>query len=467
MRTLALIISLGISFSLATPTALADTVQLREDAPDRHVVVKGDTLWDISAKFLKSPWLWPELWQANRDQIKNPHLIYPGDVVFLVMTPSGPRLTKMETVKLSPTVHATPIAAEDAIPTIPYATVKAFLQRPLVASADILAKAPKLIASEDGRVMITSGDRVYANAIATDTATANWNIVRQGKVLRDPVTDEEITHEVEFVGSARTVATGSPATVQVTTAEREILMGDRLIPADDGNGLDFVPRAPGRSVDGKIISAFGGTQASGKYSTVIVNKGRTDGIELGHVLAVFRDGRTVGRAPGEGRLDSFSPKSGYIDGAKERERLVEYTSFWEELADLLDPADFLFKPYPDGRRGWRYADTKCLKPDSGVVAGEFHDPAETMADCEAGAEADKQRWAYMDIGCLKPGKQITFGEMFDPKEVYDLHCRPESIKLPDVETGHILIYRVFDKVAYGLVMDSPRPIYLLDSVRNP
>lgn len=470
MRTLGLILSLGISFAMSTvPSAMADGMagggQIRDDAPDRHVVVKGDTLWDISAKFLKTPWLWPELWQANRDHIRNPHLIYPGDVVYLIMTPDGPRLSKMETVKLSPTVHATPIIVEDAIPTIPYATVKAFLQRPLVADGAALAKAPKLIASEDGRVMITLGDRVYADAVATDAK--DWNIVRLGKPLLDSASGEEIAREVEFVGSAKTLARGRPATLEITQVDREILMGDRLIPAVAGNGLDFVPRAPAKQVEGRIISAYGGSQSAGRYSTVIIDKGRADGLDLGHVLAVFRDGRTIGAAATEGRLKSYSPKSGYLDGNRERERQAGYKNFWEELVDFLDPFDFFYKPFPDGRRGWRYMDYKCLKPGTELVAGEFHDPAKVMEDCPEGEEQKAGNWAYMDIGCLKPGSQITFGEFFDPKEVYEPHCRPEVARLPDVETGHVLIYRVFDRVAYGLVMDSPRPIYLLDGVRNP
>lgn len=466
MRKLALIVSLGLSFAMATPySVIADTVRLRADAPDRHVVVKGDTLWDISAKFLKSPWLWPELWQNNREQIKNPHLIYPGDVIFLVMTEDGPRLSRMGTVKLSPRIHSEPIEVEDAIPTIPYATVKAFLQRPLVASAETLEQAPKVMASEDGRVLLTVGDRVYASEIFTDVPA--WHIVRLGKALKDPDSGEEIAREVEFVGSAKTRVKGKPATLEITSVEREVVMGDRLIPATETTGLDFIPHAPDQAIEGRIISAYGGSQASGKYSTVIINKGATDGLKLGHVLSVFRTGRTLGKAVEEGRFATFPPKSGYIDGARERERRIEYKNIWEEFVDLFDPFNVFFKPYADGRRGWRYMDYKCLKPDAQVDADGFHDPAKDMEDCPAGQETRAVNWAYMDIGCLKPGKQISFGDFFDPKEVYEPHCRPEIIKLPDVETSHILIYRVFDKVAYGLVMDSTQPIYLLDSVRKP
>ncbi len=460
MRILALIASLFLAF-----TAWADTVQLREDAPDRHVVVKGDTLWDISAKFLKSPWLWPELWAANKEAIKNPHLIYPGDVVYLTMTPQGPRLGRIEGARLSPSVHAAAIPSEAAISTIPYGVVQAFLQRPLVAGTDTLKQAPTLVASEDGRVMLTTGDRVYATGMNLDAR--DWHIVRLGKSLKDPDSSSEIAREVEYVGDARTVTAGTPAVLSISHVEKEVLVGDRLLPALAAGSVDFLPRAPDRPVAARIISAYGGAQGAGKYSTVVINKGRADGIEIGHVLAVFREGRTLGKAPGESRLSSFDPKSGYIDAAKEREGRIAYQGPGEEAVDLLDPFDFFFKPYPDGRRGWRYLDYKCLPAGSGVSADQTHDPAQAMVDCPAAGGAETRKWAYLDIGCLKPGKQISFGEFFDPRDVYEPHCRPSVVKLPDVRTGLVMVYRVFDRVAYALVMESTSPLYLLDSVRNP
>jgi hypothetical protein len=462
MRKLALIALLTASFAAA-----ADTVQLRADAPNRHIVVKGDTLWDISAKFLKSPWKWPELWQNNKAEIKNPHWIYPGDVIYLTMTQQGPRLSLVNTVKLSPTVHSEVIPdVSQAIPTIPYSAVEAFLRRPLVASSTELASAPTLIASEDGRGLLTLGDPVYATGIKTDSG--KWNIVRIGKALRDPESGKEIAHELIYVGDAQTQEEGNPTTLIITGVEQEIQVGDRLLPvASTMDGIDFMPRAPERQIEGKIISAFGSSQATGKYSTVIINKGTFDGLSLGHVLAVYREGRSIGPDANRGRLASFDPKDGYIDANNERAHRVEYKNFGEEVIDFLDPFDFLFRIFPDGRRGWRYIDNQCLKPGANVRADEFHDPAKSMEDCSADKELASRKWAYMDIGCLKSGKQINFGDAFDPKDVYERHCRPENVKLPDVKTGHILIYRVFGHVAYGLVMDSSGPIYLLDTVKNP
>jgi hypothetical protein len=392
MRKLALIALLAASFSAA-----ADTVQLRENAPDRHVVVKGDTLWDISAEFLKSPWRWPELWQNNKDRIKNPHWIYPGDVIYLIMTPQGPRLTTMETVKLSPSIHSEPIPDETAaITTIPQSTVDAFFRRPLVASVGALASAPVLIGAADERTMMTVGDRVYASGVKADTG--KWDIVRVGKPLKDPDSGEEIAREVIYVGDAKTVAPGTPTTLAITGVDREVQVGDLLMPATEPGDLKFIPHAPKQPVEGKIISAYGGSQTAGKYSTVIINKGRLDGLELGHVLAIYESGRSVGSKPGLNKLASYSPKSGYIDGDKER---------------------------------------------GGNV------------------------WSGLDIACLKPGKQITAGENVDYSDVFTNDCRQPYVQLPDLEVGHILLFRVFDRVSYGLVMDSANPIYLLDTVKNP
>jgi hypothetical protein len=454
MRILALIVSLGFAFTQAAPVpAMADTVKLREDAPDRHVVVKGDTLWDISAKFLKSPWKWPEVWQINKAHIKNPHLIYPGDVVYLIMTPDGPRLSTLSAIKLYPNAHYEPISSEaGAIPTVPYAAVQALLKKPLLATGDALSGTPRLIGSEDGRVMLTLGDRVYADNITADAVT--WDIVRLGNMLKDPDTGADIAQEAEVIGRAKTVATGRPATLEILSVEREIATGDRLIPTYGSERLDFTPRAPDRPIDGSIISAYGSSQASGKYTTVIINKGQVDGLAPGHVLAVFREGRTMGLAADQSRFATFPPKAGYIDGAHERA--------------LREP-----KP-SDGRERWVYMDYKCLKPEANVASDAFYDPAQATTDCPPTGDDGKkpQKWAYIDIGCLKPGKKAALNEpFFDPREVYDLHCRQKPaenpIKLPDLQSGHIMVYRVFDKVSYGLVMDSPRPIYLLDRVRNP
>jgi hypothetical protein len=190
---------------------MADQVKLRADAPDRHVVVKGDTLWDISAKFLSSPWKWPELWQLNKSEIKNPHLIYPGDVIVLIMTPDGPRLTKMSGDKLSPRIHSEPLKSKaDAIPTIPPSAVEPFITQAGVIDPERALFLPRILGSDDERVFMMPGDNVYASQ--GDDYTKSWHIIRPGADLIDPDTGKSLGKEALYVGTATTVVAGSPQT---------------------------------------------------------------------------------------------------------------------------------------------------------------------------------------------------------------------------------------------------------------
>jgi hypothetical protein len=455
MRISALILSLAVAFPV-----LADTVRVREDAPDRHVVVKGDTLWDISAKFLSTPWKWPELWQLNKNDIANPHLIYPGDVIVLIMTPDGPRLAKLETVKLGPRVLSTPIFSQvDAIPTVPPEAVEPFIAHAGVIYREKGLALPRILGGDDDRVFLTMGDNAYANR--GDGITQKWHIVRPGIDLIDPETGQSLGQEAIHVGDAETVAEGTPLTLRVTRATAEVTKGDRLVPAAPTTLMGMVPRAPERPIEGKLISAYGGASATSRYATVVINKGRVDGLAPGHVLAIYRPGRTIGGSPEQ---QAKTHRAG--DLAVTRKEPVEYRSLWEEFLDFIDPLDFFFQAHEDGKRGWRYADTKCLKEGVNLAPGENYDPAAAMEECKP--EDVPKRWAYMDIGCLKYGKSVTYDQTFDPKEVYEPHCRPQPpIKLPDVRSGLVMVYRVFDRVSYALVMESQGPIYLLDTARNP
>jgi hypothetical protein len=455
MRISALILSLAVAFPV-----LADTVKLRDDAPDRHVVVKGDTLWDISAKFLNTPWKWPELWQVNKAEIKNPHLIYPGDIVYLIMTPEGPRFTRIPSVKLSPRIRGEQIPdVSTAIPVLPPEAVAPFIANAGVIDPERLPNLPRILGADDDRVLLMMGDMAYATQ--GDGYTTNWFVVRPGADLIDPDTGASLGKEAIHAGDATTLVQGMPQTLKIERATMEILKGDRLLPAYTTELASMQPRAPEKSVEGKIISAYGGVNATARYATVVLNKGRSDGLVAGNVLAVFRPGRTIG-----GKPEAQASKHRASDLAVHRKETVEYKNFWEEVLDFVDPFDYFFQPYADGRRGWRYADGKCLKPGANLTPNANYDPAAEMVDCPP--EAEKQKWAYMDIGCLKYGKSVSYDQPFDPKEVYTPHCRPQPpIKLPDVRTGLVMVYRVFDKVSYALVMESQGPIYLLDSVRNP
>lgn len=293
MRILLLIAALG----LGSPT-WADLVRLQDNVPDRHVVVRGDTLWDISAKFLKDPWRWPEVWQFNREQIKNPHLIYPGDVILLSFEDGQPRLSLQgagrfgETLRVSPSVRGEPIVTrEQGIPAIPLQAVRPFMTRAGVIDPGALDTAPRLLGAADERVMMTRSDVVYATA--NTSGTRLWHIVRPGKALVDPDSKETLGHEAVHVGDANTLVAGNPQTLVIAAAHMEILRGDKLIPAADLDLSSLIPREPETAIEGKVISAFGGLEASGRHATVVLNRGARDGLEAGNVLAIYHQGRTV------------------------------------------------------------------------------------------------------------------------------------------------------------------------------
>jgi hypothetical protein len=368
MRTLILIAALGLGASLGTPT-WADEVRLQENAPERHVVVKGDTLWDISEKFLKDPWLWPEVWRLNKEEIKNPHLIYPGDVVILTMEDGKPRLSlepgAREMVKLSPQIRGEPIVTKEAgIPSIPFKAIQAMLSKGGVGDPSDLEKAPRILGSSDARVMFASNDTVYASK--GEGETVDWRVVRLGQALKDPDNPKEIlAYELIYLADAHTETPGDPQLVRILRAEREVLERDRLLPAWKGDLPRYIPHAPAKPVDAKVVAALGGPVYAGTYMTLVLNKGSRDGLEEGHVLALFRAGRSV-------------------------------------------------------------ADPKCIRAEkiAFLAGGRGH-----ADDC-------------------KPDKN-------------------DMASLPDTRVGLAFVYRVFNKVAYALVMKGTEPVTAGDSARNP
>lgn len=275
--------------------ALAQTaapVQLADNAPDSHVVQKGDTLWGISAKFLKQPWRWPEIWRLNRDQIRNPHLIYPGQVVVLDRSGGQPRLTLGRTVKLQPRTYDEPSAAP--VPSIPQKVIDPYLSEPLVVDEGGMADAPKVIATQEDRVMVGAGNVVYVSGIKAQAQT--WQVFRPAKAIVDPITKETLGYEAFFLGNARVLREGEPATLEILTAKQEIARGDRLLPAARPDVVAYAPHAPDRQVEGNVINIYGGvgqTGETGRGNIVTLNRGKRDGLEIGHVLALYRKGRDV------------------------------------------------------------------------------------------------------------------------------------------------------------------------------
>jgi len=394
-----LVISLALL--LATP-ALADTLKLQDNAPDKYVVVKGDTLWDISGRFLKDPWRWPQIWNLNREEIRNPHWIYPGDVVVLDRSGKEPRLSLvkgskngMQTVKLSPGVRASDIGG-DAITAIPIRVIHPFLSQPRVVPKGAFDDAPFILGSNAERVVLGAGDDAFATG--GKAGVTQWNVLRPGKTLNDPETGEVLGYEVEYLGDARTLVEGAPQKIRITQSAQEILPKDKLVEASDSTTFEYIPHAPEGQVSGRIISAYGGLSDSGRYQTVVINRGSSDGLEPGHVLSVFREGKAVTLSRDE----------------KDRMTWVN-----ENSAGV---------------------------PDGGA-------------------------WLYSDVRCLKENGKVTYNQTADMRNTFRSTCLSDNsdraVKLPDERSGLVMVYRVYDRVSYALIMQSDGPVYLLDSVKNP
>lgn len=393
-----LVISLALL--LATPV-LADTLKLQDTAPDKYVVVKGDTLWDISGKFLKDPWRWPQIWNMNREEIKNPHWIYPGDLVVLDRSGKEPRLSLvkgdkggMRTVKLSPGERITELGSE-AIPAIPSRVIFPFLSQPRVVPAGALDDAPFILGTNSERVVMGTGDDAFATG--GKPGVTRWNVLRPGKPLKDPATGEVLGYEVEYLGDARTLVEGAPQKIRITQSAQEILPKDKLVPADDSAAFEYIPHAPETRISGRIISAYGGMSDSGQLQTVVIDRGSKDGLEAGHVLAVYREGKAVPLSRDE--KDAVA----WVDNGK------------------------------------------------GVPGG--------------GA------WLNSDVRCLKENGKVTYDQIAEVNNSFRKTClgsnSENDVKLPDAQSGLVMVFRVYERVSYALIMQSSGPVYLLDRVQTP
>ncbi|MCZ2291183.1 MAG: LysM peptidoglycan-binding domain-containing protein [Burkholderiales bacterium] len=281
---------------------------LAANAPDRHVVRRGDTLWDISKIFLKSPWRWPQLWGMNLDQIRNPHLIYPGQVLVLVKSGGRAMLTLGQdlsgpggTVKLSPQVRAE-LLPNGAIAAIPLHLIGPFLNEAVVFDTDALERAPRIVATQENRVIVSRGETAYVRG---DLGGArDFRLFRQPRPLLDPETREVLGFEATYVGAAEFVRDGGllpsadgktatvvPATFMITDTRLEAGVGDRLSPVPPSELAAYAPHPPSSSVDGRIVSVYGEAVLAGQNQIVALNRGARDGIERGHVLALWRAGR--------------------------------------------------------------------------------------------------------------------------------------------------------------------------------
>ncbi len=292
--------------------ALAEPADIRENAPDRHIVVKGDTLWDISATFFKDPWKWQQIWGLNKDTIKDPHWIYPGDVVFLDRSTgtlhigdvsqlaasvdaagnpgmrNSPDSSISGTVKLSPRARALQ-SEHDAIPLIPISAIAPFLSKPLVVEDTNISSAPVLIGSYDHRTLLGTHDLAYVSNMPLDKGT-QWQIYRIGQAFIDPVSEEVLGHEVIYLGDAAVEKFAPVSELRITKVVSEVAKGDYFTQSTQEYASSFEPHAPSTNISAKIISIYGGVDQAGQNGIVTLNKGKRDGLENGHVLALYQKG---------------------------------------------------------------------------------------------------------------------------------------------------------------------------------
>jgi hypothetical protein len=329
------------TYSEPVLTRINEPVPLAEGHPNEYVVKVGDTLWDIAATFLKDPWFWPEIWYVN-PEIENPHLIYPGDVLGLVYIDGQQRITAVRgsAYRLSPQARVTPLS--QAVNSIPYEAVAAFLTSGVVLEKDQADSLPYLLETRGEHLVAAAGNEIYVRGLADDMPGARFNVIHIGDPLRDPDDNRLIGYQGLIVGEGALRRNGDPATVALTDTVREAVKGDRLLPESIDVPLNFFPRSPSTLVDGRIISVVGGVTQIGQYQVIVINRGANNGLSVGDVLSVFQTGEIV----------------------KDR---------------------------------------------------------------------------------IKGGK----------------------VKLPDEEAGTVMIFKTYDRISYGLVMEATEAIHVLDAVRNP
>lgn len=384
--------------------SLANTVAVNPDHPDKYVVQKGDTLWDISGQFLQQPWLWPEVWRAN-PQIKDPHLIYPGDVISLQYEDGRPilalergRISSGRNVRLSPTVRS--YEKEEAIPVIPVDAIKQFLTRPQIVTENEMDDWPYIVSSFDEHLVAGSGNKIYIRGIPEDATATRYAVYRRGKPYVNPRKDENnvLGYEALYVGDAIIEKSGDPASALVARSNREVLAGDRLAEESEADiSTNFIPRPPDHEVDGNVISVIDGVTEIGQYQVVVLDLGTNDGMEVGNVLGVYQSGKIV--------KDNIAAK------AKEKEEDARRLKFQHEETSRTDRA-------------------------VSNIANDIRD--------------NKRAFDKTDlVGYL--GRPNT---------------EPEKVQLPAEYAGVLMVFRTFEKVSYALVMEAVSPIHIYDSVRN-
>lgn len=296
--------ALAALFAAASAASAAPLkCEFRPDAPDRHVVVKGDTLWDIAGTFLYKPWCWPTVWGMNRDEIANPHWIYPGQIIWFDRAAGRLRLGKQlgeglndpaSTQKLEPRIRTEGLG-KDAVPSIPPGVIEPFLTQPLIIEDDELKGAPRIVATQEGRVFLGKGDKAYVRGELKDNSA--FQVFRPGAPLKDPVTKQVIGYEAFYLGTLKLQAeakAGSDVhTFSVATALQEMGKGDQLRAVPPTPIQNYAPHPPQQAVDARIVAVYGGVTHAGQNQIVSINRGKLDGLDIGSVLQLYHTGRTV------------------------------------------------------------------------------------------------------------------------------------------------------------------------------
>jgi LysM repeat protein len=302
--------------------------ELNANAPDSYNVKRGDTLWAISAMFLKSPWLWPELWGMNLQDIQNPHRIYPGQQLYLDKS-SGRALLRtsqigngsdFETIKLSPRTRYESLA-DTAITSLAPGVIEPFLAEPLIVDEATFTNAPRIVATQEGRVLLSRGDRAYARGLSQGGTLGkalsdakgeptDYRVFRNATPLKDPSSGAVLGYEAQFVGRAELIrgegqnstavtngkAEGDivPATIDIVQAKEEMRVGDRLLPEPPRELLSYLPHAPATPIEGQIVSVYGSAVTFASENQVVaINRGREDGVERGHIVVVRKNGERL------------------------------------------------------------------------------------------------------------------------------------------------------------------------------
>ncbi len=268
----------------------ADIIKINPNHPNQYTVVKGDTLWDISGRFLENPWQWPQVWK-NNPQIKNPHLIYPDDTVYFAMVDGKPQLSFSKNGDLRPRIRETSL--DQAIKVIPTDAIIQFLTSPKVVNKNELEQSPYVIGFSGEHIIAGAGDKIYVRSIL-NPQSLGYTIYRAGEAYVSPDTQEILGYEAKYIADATIKRSGDPATLIISKSDSEIRRGDRLMVSSEGElALNYFPRQPQHSISGKIISVMDGVDQIGQHNIVVLDKGIVDGLEPGHTLDIYKTGRIV------------------------------------------------------------------------------------------------------------------------------------------------------------------------------